>query len=575
MPRVQARLLRSERRQAYRWPESRELRGSDSQVVLGCTQKGRSSSLALNSLLKQSIPTVTGGDVTSEGFYVNTDLNSADDPTRGSQVRSPDMHFPSWWHSLAGGEFGDFDKWLSKAGHSLSSQLGIPEPSELMESALVEALPRADGPADLSGSVSKKPPCLGPEGSSVASITPEPAQRDSEVPKHRQPISIFTEGANQILKSFDSSHFVWPRDDERKSGGVREWALCLDLCDGPQSDLLDVELRGKVEELIRQGVFGAIGAAPACASFSIAVAPPVRSCLHPQGLPDLRESMVVKVSQDNSFSSWLTVVAALCIERGIVFWVENPLRSWLWAQPEWADLRSRDDCGFWDLTFCFYGARWKKPTRVFTNGVLRGSKDSCPGCSDHISLRGYSRMYKKPWTKVAEPYKGSQSGWAQWHILRPEDRLSCLDVAECAKVSNRNIGEAKRPGPWRASGLPRIPRDINLDDVQLVSAQTEQLQNKIWSRFHSWVASGTSLAAGSAFQAEPLLLCILVSEFGRCLFGSGESLYLFRHLILAALKHCPGARQHISECWTLVSKWELVEPLQHRAPFRKSYFVQW
>ena len=40
--------LRSERQQGLHHPESRSLRASDSQVTLGCIQKGRSSSVALN-----------------------------------------------------------------------------------------------------------------------------------------------------------------------------------------------------------------------------------------------------------------------------------------------------------------------------------------------------------------------------------------------------------------------------------------------------------------------------------------------------------------------------------------------
>ena len=47
--------LRSERCQGLRRPDSRGLRASDSQVSLGCVQKRRSSSAALNQELKQSL----------------------------------------------------------------------------------------------------------------------------------------------------------------------------------------------------------------------------------------------------------------------------------------------------------------------------------------------------------------------------------------------------------------------------------------------------------------------------------------------------------------------------------------
>ncbi|CAE7350570.1 Rraga [Symbiodinium sp. CCMP2592] len=531
-------------RQAYHWPESRAL----------------SSSLALNSLLKQSVATVIGGDVVSEGFYVNTTVNPSDDPTRGKEVRPPDLEFPSWWSSAAGGDFAAFDTWLSEAGYCLSAQLGIPDPSELLGPGSPEALPRTDGPADLRDSVSISPLGSAPQGSHEKCFSRSTVHSKRSEPERRWLSSIFSERAIRILQSFDSSLFVWPRDDQDRSGGLREWvfdragyldlfsgsrrvskvvsmtastwALCLDLNDGPQSDLLDAELRGKVEELIREGVFSAVGASPACGSFSIAIVPSVRSVLYPQGLPQMRDSMGAKVLEGNSLSRIL--------------------------------------CGRGS------GSSLNGQNFVLVMIAAFGT----PPCAAEIAVPAARitfrcevsamQRYKKPWTKVAEAFPrhfAELLGAAtSWHCLRPEDRLCSLDVAKCAKVSNLNIGEASHPGPRASSRFPRAPRNVSLDEVKLVSAQTEQLQSKIWGRFQNWVTTSTSIAASDAFLAEPLLLCILVSEFGRSLFYAGESLYLFRHLILAALKHCPRARQHVSECWTLVSKWELVEPLQHRAP---------
>ena len=64
--------LRSERRQGLRHPESRCLRASDSQVTLGCVQKGRSSGVALNQELQQSLANVLGNDIYSEGMQSST-----------------------------------------------------------------------------------------------------------------------------------------------------------------------------------------------------------------------------------------------------------------------------------------------------------------------------------------------------------------------------------------------------------------------------------------------------------------------------------------------------------------------
>ena len=70
------------------------------------------------------------------------------------------------------------------------------------------------------------------------------------------------------------------------------WALCMDIAQDPQLNLLDAELREKLELLIAGGVFFAVGAAPVCRSFSIAVTPPVRDATFPQGKPGVSNSGV-------------------------------------------------------------------------------------------------------------------------------------------------------------------------------------------------------------------------------------------------------------------------------------------
>ena len=141
-----------------------------------------------------------------------------------------------------------------------------------------------------------------------------------------------------------------------------------------------------------------------------------------------------------------------------------------------------------------------------------------------------------------------------------------FNLADCAKVSHERIGEASLPGPRAPRGQPRLPRKLPLNSVQLVAAQTKKLQSQIWHRFEDWVKDGTSASAVLTLLVEPFVLCWLVSDFGRLLYSNGESLYLFRHLILAMMKHAPLARQHAHVCWNLVTKWELVEQLRHRSP---------
>ena len=134
------------------------------------------------------------------------------------------------------------------------------------------------------------------------------------------------------------------------------WSLCIDIAQDPQLDLLDAELREKLEFLIREGAFFAVGAAPVCGSFSIAVTPAVRDNTFPQGKPGISENMFQKVQVGNSFSGWLVRIATLCLTFGLIFWIENPDRSWLWKQPEWLPLLCDSRTGFWRGTFCAFGA---------------------------------------------------------------------------------------------------------------------------------------------------------------------------------------------------------------------------
>ena len=60
-------------------------------------------------------------------------------------------------------------------------------------------------------------------------------------------------------------------------------------------------------------------------------------------------------------------------------------------------------------------------------------------------------------------------------------------------------------------GQPQLPRELPLDSVQLVTAQTEKLQSQIWHRFENWVKDGTSASAVLTLLVEPFVLCWLVA----------------------------------------------------------------
>ena len=70
------------------------------------------------------------------------------------------------------------------------------------------------------------PGCFGPLGGVVGGDNHLTLGAGLSASKRPRPISVsstLSEDVNPILQSFRRSHFVWPRSDHHKGGGVREW----------------------------------------------------------------------------------------------------------------------------------------------------------------------------------------------------------------------------------------------------------------------------------------------------------------------------------------------------------------
>ena len=69
-----------------------------------------------------------------------------------------------------------------------------------------------------------------------------------------------------------------------------------------------------------------------------------------------------------------------------------------------------------------------------------------------------------------------------------------------------------------------------------------------------------------AVFAFPQTFAEIVRAFGVVLFDQGHALYTYRHLLAHLQREDPARRQHFSRCWQLVSRWQRLEPIQHRSP---------
>ena len=575
--------LHAEKRLARNKRHVRTVFGLDSQVSLGALVKGRAASSRLNSMLRSAIPWALGSDLYSYFLYFPSAFNRADAPTRHAEVPRPDVSLPAWWDDAAMGIFRDFDSWLETAEAGLDKE-----------------------PFDLT-SLSKK---------AAVDIRSERAVRDdarAEATQRRTPVSKFLKrgkkrvlGATQfeeadvrpgglcqeaidLLRTFSPKQFFFrpgtsailaePGVLDLFSGnyGVAKnavrhgapWVLTFELKRSRSENLLDAELREKLNRLVELGAF-LVGAAPTCSSFSTAVTPPVRSKRFPRGLPNVSRSMKAKIRESNSHADFLWSLILLQVAAGGYFWFENPDRSFMWQLRQFAEFRAASSAKVCRVSFCRFGTPWQKNTKVGTNvPSLCGLRMMCTCKRKHQVLRGRSKFHGKSWTAVAEPYPRGFANLlahsccvaAKWS----EDEK--LDVAGCSRCMSLRPGEASNPGP---RGRTHV-RNYDLETVQLRTPATEHLEARLLARFLDWVGTEVrSISTSTLFDISPAFAAQALKAFGLLEFKHGEPLSNYRHLILSVQNWKPAVRPHTAPCWQLVSKWELSEPISHRPPIPES-----
>ena len=389
--------------------------------------------------------------------------------------------------------------------------------------------------------------------------------------------------ALSILESFPLDQFVFGGDapDFTRAGAIdlfsgcrgvakamvdagAPWILTFDIDRGVSQDLLDDKLREKIRRLLKSGLVKSVGMAPICASFSKAVTPPVRSRKFPRGKPGLSKTMVAKVRAGNSHCDFCGEIIQLCQELRISYFLENPDSSWMWKQRGYESYDDPGSLQVFRLCFCRFGTPWRKATRIATSTRLRGLRMMCKCEKKHFPLRGFSRVHKKMWTKVAEPYPRGlarllaislccQAGWCE---------QKRLNVAACSRARTLRPGEATNPGP-RAHRADRG----TLEDLPLLSGHTQALEAKQLSLFVEWCKrSIKSMEIDELFDKVPAYVGQCLRCYGDTLYQHGGALSNYRHCILALQRWKPLCRPYMHGPWELVRRWEFQEPVNHRPP---------
>ena len=614
-------MLRAEREAARESFPQRFFSLADSQVALGVWTKGRSSSIALNQELQQSLSFHLGCGMFGNTGFIPTEVNTADDPTRGVEVRKPQKTLHP---AIAGLEFGDddgFDKWLEKYGADSYQCSGLPSLDELRgdsmklrpsnrkarfkkfeklkkqrireskrtlekEQSQVGCLP--DRPSCAYPLPSSSMPARGVRSSAVLGRGDSTAKSLTDVADDRT--ALLGSEALSLLDSLPRSRFVLPKAWDRKKwkpsgpgfidlysgkkGVARElaeigrcWVLTFEIDDGPEQDVLSPESRKLIEQLLRSGCVLGLGIAIFCSSFSRAVRPPVRSSAEPYGLKDLDGKMLSKVLLGNSHAVFVSFLIRLCQVLGVHYWVENPDGSFLWLLPEFLSLGSNQAKNLCRLDYCNFGTAWRKRTRFLTSTHLAGQTWWCNRNHKHIPLKGWCRQKKMAWTRVAQTYPRKLCTLIAKALLIDSGLLPNrrkINLADICRCSHGRIGEAQHPGPRQRT---RRERDIDqLESVTLVNEGTVKLGGQVWTAFQRWLSEQFSEGAARSLQLQPELFGVLVTEFGKFLFSSGQSIYLLRQLITHIQRVDPPKRQHMFSAWQLLSKWESLEPTVHRTP---------
>ena len=587
--------IKEEKALARSFCGARYLAGLDSQVSLGALVKGRAASVALNSVLRSSLCYPIGSGLAGYYMYFASETNRADGPTRNASPALPDVDKPAWMQAIADrNSYVEFDEWMKKAERGV-----VQAPyncDDLMNGTELDCRPRRRV-----GRSDRRRVDRPPEKKAVRELKadedngrPPVEQRiqKSSADKENEHLSELSVEAIEALKKIPKQQFFFGVAEEKAfkfkgaldlysgSFGIARqmisngapWVLTYEWKRSSRENLLDGDLQSFIFLMVSLGCFLAISMAPICASFSMAVTPPVRTLRYPRGRPGLSAAMRLKVKEGNLHLEFTMKLVDMAEGQDIGYFVENPDGSWFWRQSLTRRFRDPSSPLTFRFSFCRFGTAWQKNTRIATSTRLRGVRMLCTCGAPHHQLRGYSRVHKKSWTAVAEPYpRGlcrllsialcAKAGWCDQRRL---------NVAGCARLKNLRPGEAQNPGPARRRGQS-LPTRNTLEELPGILPNTLMMESKLLREFLRWCESSLrSTSPSLVFDRVPGFLGAALRSYGDLSFQNHGSLANFRHLILACQRWKPGCRPYTATAWELVKRWEIQEPVTHRPPTPES-----
>ena len=207
---------------------------------------------------------------------------------------------------------------------------------------------------------------------------------------------------------------------------------------------------------------------------------PLRSLLHPWGLPSLAADDQARVDSANEIYRRTATFCASLQKRSPItgFTIENPLHSWMWSLPPFQDLMQHNHLVSFDA--CRHGSSRNKATALLTNvscvGELSGP---CPGCASHA-----------PWGRTASGYATASE--AAYPRLLCERILACVDVHATAKdvlpqrVATTPLAEARAATQKQPRGRKFAPLISEFAYTVSVHASSEPPVDSKNCLSHDW-----------------------------------------------------------------------------------------
>ena len=132
---------------------------------------------------------------------------------------------------------------------------------------------------------------------------------------------------------------------------------------------------------------------------------------------------------------------------------------------------------------------------------------------------------------------------------------------------HRNSAAHLHPCSSGPSSRPFIPG--GLASAPLHSASSARLGFVAWSGFLRWVRTSVSRDPLPWFVSCPLLFAMALRAYGDYLYQAGGSLQTFRYAVVAAQRLTWGMRGQLGPACEMVSRWERLQPVEHRTPVPK------